>query len=78
MDINRQLEIIKNSTSIASILMFVLILLTAVIAIYQKKKGGNYKRTVIVGIAVVFLIFVVMSFVLNSLVEPIYNLKSTY
>ena len=54
------------------------LLLTVVVVIYQKKKGKNYKKTAMIGIAIVFITLVVASLVFNSLVEPIYNLKSNY
>lgn len=78
MDINQSLISIKNTTSIVSVVLMIEFLLTVVVSIYQKKQGKNYKKTVIVGIAVVFITLIVMAFVLNSLVESIYNLNSTY
>ena len=73
-DLTKQLQTIVRVAGFMQSGLFLLIVGTIVLAIYKKKKGGNYKLVVILGIAIVFLYLLVMSFVTNYLVSPIYNI----
>ena len=73
-DLTKQLQTIVRVAGFMQSGLFLLIVGTIVLAIYKKKKGGNYKLVVILGIAIVFLCLLVMSFVTNYLVSPIYNI----
>ena len=47
---------------------------TIILAIYKKRKGGNYKLVVILGIGLFFLYGFISAIVAIYLINPIYNL----
>jgi len=44
------------------------------LAIYKKKRGGNYKLVIIIGTGIFFLYGLISAVIANYLISPIYNL----
>ncbi|OGM19918.1 hypothetical protein A2714_04245 [Candidatus Woesebacteria bacterium RIFCSPHIGHO2_01_FULL_38_9] len=74
MDVENQLNLISKTSSYLWLGLVAIIVGTIWIAIYKKRKGGNYRLVIILGVGVLFFYLLIMAFVMSYLVSPVYNL----
>ncbi|OGM25672.1 hypothetical protein A2962_03825 [Candidatus Woesebacteria bacterium RIFCSPLOWO2_01_FULL_39_61] len=73
-DIQEQLKLIQLFGHFGLWGYVLIILGTILLAIYKKRKGGNYKLVIILGVGLFFLYGLISGFVAVYLISPIYNL----
>jgi hypothetical protein len=75
-DFNRQIGLIKQFGNLGFWGVVLIVLGTLGVAYYQKRKGGNYKKVIIIGIIIFFIYGLISAITASLLVTPIYNLAN--
>ena len=73
-DFSKQLDLIQQFSFYNFWGYFLIIIGTVILTIYKRKRGGNYKLVVILGVGLFILYGLVSGIVGSYLVSPIYNL----
>jgi uncharacterized membrane protein len=73
-NLQNRLELIRQFGSYSFWGYVIIIAGTIGLAVYKKKKSGNYRLVIILGIGLFFLYGLISAFVASYLVSPIYNL----
>ena len=74
-DITNQLKTTRTLTDITWWGMAAIIMATIALAYYKRERGGNYKLVIAIGTVVTILYLILMSYIVMSSVQPIYNLN---
>ena len=74
LELQKRLETMARLASFSWYFLIALVVGTILISIYLKKKKGNYKLVIMLGMGIAFFHILVTAFLLSSYLKPIYTM----